>query len=316
MNKSSIEAYKCQLICLSQYLLCLAMSFSSLTVSAGPLPLNHKMVHVVSSDKKTYHFPLLRQVYKEYQTFISGHDPLTISSFQHQPIRREIVEVLFFVKALHLGGCRCRIEFIPSDEPFARSIMQIKNGRMVASPVPGFHGDPRFNSEVHLSNHLHDNKSLFVGLYTSMKRKDLLDDLNQPKIKDLVYAVGEHWKPDILFLESNKLTFVETIDWRSLLGMLSIGRADVVLQPIRPTKDFGFKQFGDYFLPIPKIKVAFPFSRHYIVSRHHPDSADFILFLNRGLEILKNRGEISKGYKAAGVTDHRIKDWKLVDLSH
>ena len=265
---------------------------------------------------KSYVFPVNEGNLVHYQRFLNGRDPLAIEEFSGSNLNRHVFEMITFQRALHEGGCECKVEYVPftADTSHARAIVEVKAGRDISHPVAGFDTDPRYADGVYLSAPILNADEFFVGLYTYSERKDILDLRDQEAIRALRYAASESWVVDMQVLRSYDFKVVPGVSCQSAIHMIRFKRADIILQPVSPEADFHFTidDEGNHFLPIPGVKLNFPAGRRYFVSRNHPDGVAFLEVLNRGLLKLEASGYLRKGQVAAGVIDPRIADWIVI----
>lgn len=265
---------------------------------------------------KNYVFPVNEGNLVHYQRFLDGRDPLMIEEFSGSGLNRHVFELITFQRALHEGGCDCTVEYVPftADTSHARAIVEVKAGREISHPVAGFDNDPRYAEGVYLSVPILDADEFYVGLYTHSERKDVLSLRDKEAIHNLRYTASESWVVDMLVLRSYRFKVIPAFSWQSAIDMIRFKRADIILQPVSPEPDFHFTidDEGNHFLPIPGVKLNFPAGRRYFISRNHPDGAEFLEVLNRGLRKLEAIGYLQKGQVAAGVIDPRIKDWEVV----
>ncbi|WP_150525094.1 hypothetical protein [Roseibium sediminis] len=265
---------------------------------------------------KSYVFPVNEGNLVHYQRFLDGRDPLKINDFSGPNLNRHVFEFITFQRALHDGGCDCKVEYVPftADTSHARAIAEVKAGREISHPVAGFDSDPRYAEGIYLSVPILNADEFYVGLYTHSERQDILSLRDKEAIHNLRYTASESWVVDMQVLRSYRFHVVPAFSWQSAIDMIRFERADIILQPVSPEPDFHFTidDEGNRFLPIPGVKLNFPAGRRYFVSRNHPDGAEFLEVLNRGLQKLESSGYLRKGQIAAGVIDPRIKDWEVV----
>ena len=99
---------------------------------------------------KSYVFPVNEGNLVHYQRFLNGRDPLAIEEFSGSNLNRHVFEMITFQRALHEGGCKCKVEYVPftADTSHARAIVEVKAGRDISHPVAGFDTDPRYVEPV------------------------------------------------------------------------------------------------------------------------------------------------------------------------
>lgn len=232
--------------------------------------------------QKTKSFSLNSDHVFKLENFLDGRNPLLIDYFDHPDMDRHIMEMFWFMVAPMLGGCNCQIDYIPSDDSVhARSILQVKNGIEVAHPIAIFKNDPRIQPDtILLSEPIFGGEDFFVGFFTDENRKDVLKTDKIEEIKKLQVGVAENWPVDIAVIKDHQFPMVKKANRDSIIVR---GRADVTLQPFRPTADFGFdeRKVNTYFRPIVGFKAVFNYGRRFFVSSKHPFGPELLAALNR-----------------------------------
>lgn len=94
--------------------------------------------------------------------------------------------------------------------------------------------------------------------------------------------------------------------------MIEAGRADITLAPFQSTPDMSIKVGATMLYPIIGIKIAFAGSRHWPVSRKHPEGKAFYEALERGLTELESKGTIQQAYRECGVFHPEVEHWALL----
>lgn len=257
-----------------------------------------------------YKVPTHGNNYSEYAAITENFDPNGTDPIPGEGLWRHLMEHLVFVRAARLGGCDCRVEIVgtESDLTYARAVEEVAAGRAMSFPAATFNSPQLEQREsILLSDPLVDESEFFVGLYTHESRTDVLELTDIDDIRALRFVVGASWATDVQVLEDRGFQIVKGVEWTSMLKMLEAGRADVIMQPFASNADMSFTDVNveGRFLPVPNVKLSFPFSRHYIVSAEHPDGPDFLKALNNGLAILRDNGELRRLLIAAGVINPR-----------
>ena len=61
------------------------------------------------------------------------------------------------------------------------------------------------------------------------------------------------------------------------------------------------------------IKVALPGSRHWPVSKKHPQGGEIFTGLEKGITILEQKNIIQRAYEECGFFHEGVKSWKLLN---
>ncbi len=270
-----------------------------------------------AEEKKVYEVQAIEHLRNSYNSMIEGKDIFDYDSWKEMDLERHTLEMLIFNVAPIVGGCNCEILIKPYAEltPHSRSIAQVQMGELVSHPITIFEGDSRITDDLYTSDPILNADEFFVGLYTHESRAEVLNKTTEEEIRKLNFIAGHDWEIDNKILDHFGLTHIMADDWASVIFMLIDGRADVVMQPFFASEDFGFdeEQGTEHFIPIPGVKMPFPHGRVYFVSKKHPDGAEFITYLNKGIEELRANGDLlRRAHEWAGVINERTNDFEIV----
>lgn len=269
----------------------------------------------IADEGRTYQFLVNKYALSDYQEFIQGRDPLSITDVNGEAISRHTMEMFIFQVAPVLGGCECRIHYgeYNIDTPHARAIVQVKKGLVISHPISGMGGDLRLQDGVYLSTPILDESDFYVGLYTDEKRTDLFAVTDPKRVKNLRFAVVHNWEVDRRLIQDRRLSMVETDDWLSLLKMIVASRADIILQPFSSAPDLSFidSVLNKKFKPLPGIKMKFGQSRQYFVSKLDPHGESFLSALNDGIQQFKESGLLRMLQVQSGVINPNVENWAL-----
>lgn len=97
-----------------------------------------------------------------------------------------------------------------------------------------------------------------------------------------------------------------------MTDMIIKGRSDVMLAAFYNTSDLSFTQDGKRFVPIKGFKVKLPGSRHFVVSNSRQENKQIYEIIEKGLSILREKGQIEKAYRQSGFINDQVKDWLVI----
>ena len=152
-----------------------------------------------------------------------------------------------------------------------------------------------------------------VGLYTSIDNtRALASKFDQLSL--LNATSHPNWRTDWSILESLKFQHIHPVNsMHEALTLVTKQSTDVLLFAFQSSDDFSFTHMGEKIVPITGMKVFFPESRHYLVSKKHPDGEAIFTALESGLSKMRERGDIKKIYHRFGVMDSRVADWEVIN---
>ncbi|WP_035053727.1 hypothetical protein [Andreprevotia chitinilytica] len=259
-----------------------------------------------------------QDVYNDYQHFIGTRDPLTLTRFDGDGSRRDVVELVLVQQALALGGLKRPVRLVKVDnssDSYSRYLKEILSGNATMGGNTAWMVDLKsLEDKVFVSPPLIRQGEFEAGLYTTPDNANALAAKTLPQVQKLTAVVAESWKPDVMTLDSLKFSQVlKTQSWDSMVGMVVKHRADVLLAPFQPTADMSLEAAGHKFVPIPNVKVGLQGSRHLFVSKLAPNGNETAQALEKGLTMLREKGVIERAYKESGFFNMRTANWNRLN---
>ena len=237
----------------------------------------------------------------DYQLFVGDRDPLTIDYFGGPGARRDVIEVVLLQQALHLGGLPHKIVMRPENS-YLRILKLLNDGQVAISAALMWKTDIKpYGSHLYKTKALVKEGEFIAGLYTRVNNQKALQANTPEKISALSAASNSHWKADVATLKSLhiKKIYYATY-WVQIVRMVIAGRADFTLAPFQSNE--GLKVIVDdlTLVPIPNIKVSLPGSRHWPISKTHPQGELIFKALERGIAELEKKNTIQRAYEECG----------------
>ena len=230
---------------------------------------------------------------------------------------RPEVDIVIIAKALHLGGLQEPLEFVPVCNA-RRETEEVALGRTVMA-------GQQFDTTV--LQYLGYSKAFYVstavtrlgefqkGFYCLDTNKPLLDVKNAGELNAKgTGVIGLHWGNDADILNSMGIVNVRKVPtFESMIRMIGMGRADWIPLEISSSEDMSMTLYGFRLVPIPGIKFSLIDSRHFLVSRAHPDGERVFTALQGGLAELRRKGFIRAALVATGFFSDRTANWTLLN---
>ena len=263
---------------------------------------------------KTLIVAIPKDVLADYQKFVGKQDVLQIVDFSGDNARRDVVEVVLLQQALRLGGNTDKIEFKTIDS-YARILRELESGQVLIAANSIWLADLKpLGGGIHISQAVVENGASEAMLYTLPTNAHALKAKTLGDVRQLRAISNQAWTADWLTLSSLKLPYLQSAStWVSMVQMVSFGRADYLLGPFPKTADLSMQAEGVRFVAIPQVKVRLMGSRHFVVSRRHPDGAGVFTAINAGLSHLKAKHVIEKAYTESGFQNPNFKDWHFLN---
>ncbi|WP_288841247.1 hypothetical protein [uncultured Deefgea sp.] len=270
------------------------------------------------ANDKTITILTQQDVFNDYQQFIAGRDPVTLTQYGGPGSRRDVVELVLVQQALKAGGNSYPIKIVKVDntsDSYNRFIKEITSGSATLGGNSAWLVDlKQINDKVFISEPSIRQGEFEAGLYTTADNADARLSKTLPQIQALTAVVAESWLPDVATLEAIKFKHVlKTQSWDSMVGMLGKKRADVLLAPFQPTPDLSMQAGGRKLVPISNVKVGLQGSRHFFVSKASPIGSDVAKSLNMGLAKLREQGTIEKIYRDSGFFNSATRNWERLN---
>ncbi len=240
-------------------------------------------------------------VYIDYLQFVADRDISLIDNFSGKNIRRDVVDMIIAQQALKLGGFNHRFSYAPGKVNF-RNTKMLQNGKLLISFDSYWKQDALpLSEQVYISDEVIRNGEYIAGIYTSPKNKKTLAVKELSDLKGLTSVSTPKWKTDWHTLQQLQLKKLTRDDsWLSMVRMVDIQWVDFILMPFNSTPDRSFTMNKVHLIPVKNIGVVLKDSRHFVISKSHPKGREAFIAINKGLKILRQRGDIVKAYQQAG----------------
>ncbi|MFO1253730.1 MAG: hypothetical protein U1E77_21925 [Inhella sp.] len=251
-------------------------------------------------------------VRQDFERFLAGRDPLQLQHYGGPHARRDVAELVLLLQALALGGITERPERVAMPS-VARLVRELAQAQGVCSGTTYWKEDVPSPEDFLFSRTMVADGEFVAGLYTRPARADVLAMQSLDELRRLRFVSNRHWRVDwatLLGLGIERLAHADT--WEAMPRMLAAGRADVVLAPFQPTPDLALDVDGVRLVPIPGLKLGLRGTRHYLVSRRHPEGAAWLAALDKGLQQLQAQGAVLRAYQQSGFHHPAVAGWKRI----
>ncbi|MCH7345470.1 hypothetical protein LZ017_19000 [Pelomonas sp. CA6] len=252
-------------------------------------------------------------VLEDYRRFLAGRAPLTLRDYGGAHSRRDVAEVLLLQQALQAGGDTRRVSLggMPTD---ARLQLELRSGRALCSATSYWRADvSEVQHELLLSAAVLQQGEFEAGLYTLPGHARALGCRTLAEVRRLTVLSNRDWHVDWQTLRALGLQHLLHVgNWKQMPRMLASGRADVLLAPFQPTPDLSLQVDGLRLVPIPGLKIEMHGTRHFLISRSHPQGQVLRERLDAGLAELRRQGLLRRAYQQSGFFNSRVQDWTVL----
>lgn len=257
--------------------------------------------------------PVEADIMMRYESFLEekGVPPVEITDLKSEFTNRHVADLIIIQQALHAAGLPVQIDFIEIPNS-ARERMMVRNGDVVMSGQELF--SLAITDDVFMSSAIIPKGAFVKGVY-GMKQNALLKTVTSlDELQQFRAVSSTAWKVDWLTLKEMNLKELRNVPRGEMMFILVANRkADFALLEFSANEDMS-TTLGDVTLyPVPGVKVGLVDSRHFTVSKLHPDGPKVYEALEKGLAVLRERGVIDKYFRQVGFYNEAVKDWTLIN---
>jgi len=253
---------------------------------------------------------------QRYQSFLNGRAVKDVTDFNAttKGSHIEIVEMILLQQALLLGGIERPVIFNPKPSVNILEYSDLISGDSLILARSVWHEDLLdYRGSLFVSEPIVKFGEYEAGLYVA-KRNIHLHNISSSQLDDLTVVANPRWKVDWRALNNTELNMVSYIGpWETMLEMVETDVVDTMLINFSVSDSLELNFENRLYIPINNLKVFLPDSRHFVVSKRHPEGREIFQALNRGLAILRKNGTISRALKESGFINEKVKDWQTIN---
>lgn len=240
-------------------------------------------------------------VYEDYKTFVGERDVNKIKDFTGKTMRRDVADLVLLHQALQLGGFHKRFRYQSGKVTF-RNTRLLESGNLLLSFDTYWLADAKAMADkVFISDPVIRNGEYLAGIYASPSNSGVFRIHELTDLQRFSAVSTPKWRTDWLTLQSLPLQkLVREDEWLSQARMVSMRWIDFMLMPFFHDSDGHYRLENIHLKVVPGVAILLADSRHFVVSRKHPDGEAAYKALNRGLKILRQNGQLEKMYLQAG----------------
>ncbi|MBR8842035.1 MULTISPECIES: hypothetical protein [Pseudoalteromonas] len=280
--------------------------FSLLFISNLCWGSNQLVVDIISSENFS----------QRYEHFLAGRDVLDVDSFfpTTKGSHIEIIEMVLLQQALFLGGETRKVVFNPKPSVNILEFSDLIAGESLILARSVWHENiVDYRGSLFISDPLVEVGDYEAGLYVT-KRNVALQQTPLSQLRQLNVVSNPQWAVDWRALMNTDLHMVSFIGpWETMLAMVESDVVDTMLINFSVSDSLTLNFEGKEYVPIENIKVVLPDSRHFVVSKNHPEGVQIFAALNRGLKILKRRGVIKRALTESGFINKKVANWQVAN---
>ncbi|MDN3379197.1 MULTISPECIES: hypothetical protein [unclassified Pseudoalteromonas] len=240
-------------------------------------------------------------VYHDYVRFLDGETPDKINDFSGKFIRRDVVDMIIAQKALHLGGFKKRFDYQVGKVNF-RNTRLLEQGELLISFDTYWYQDAKLLEEkVLISEPVIRKGEYYAGIFTAPDNQAVFKIQHLSDFNQLTSVSTPRWRTDWRTLAQLPLkNLIREDEWLSQVRMVSMQWVDFMLMPLMPAINNHYELENITLKAIPKVLILLDDSRHFVVSKLHPEGYRAFAALQKGLQIMRDQGAIERAYRQAG----------------
>ncbi|KID54868.1 hypothetical protein JF50_23730 [Pseudoalteromonas luteoviolacea] len=241
-------------------------------------------------------------VYMNYTTLLSGRSPLDVDNFGGQFVRRDVVDMVLLHQALILGGFDKPFRYRPGNVNFRDSNL-LDQGKQLLSFDTYWYEEAQLKADkLFVSDPVIRKGEFYAGLYYARDNEQVANIQSIEDLNKLTAVSSSRWPVDWYTLSALPLKeLVDEPTWSSQAQIVNKQWADFMLIHLMPVLGNDFQLANINLVSHPKWVILLDSSRHFVISRLHPDGERAFEALQKGLQKLRKQGKIQAAYRQAGL---------------
>ncbi|KPH63738.1 hypothetical protein HJP15_03060 [Pseudoalteromonas sp. NEC-BIFX-2020_002] len=253
---------------------------------------------------------------ERYTAFLNGRDVMDVTDFNPSTdgSHLEIVEMILLQQALYLGGETKKVVFRPQTWVNSTEFDSLIDGSSLMLARTIWHEDLLdYRGSLYVSDAVIEFGQYEAGLYVSVDNKRA-QELKPSELNQLTVVVNPRWHVDWRALVNTPISVISYIGpWEDMLAMVETQVVDAMMINFSVSDHLDLNFEGKLFTPLKKLKVILPDTRHFAVSKAHPQGKQVAQALKRGLKVLTKRGVIKKALQQSGFINQQTIDWQVIN---
>jgi len=245
-----------------------------------------------------------------------GESPDTFDDFARAGNYRDLTDYLLLRRALALGGNKLPVVIEPwLDVSYDRVVLRLRSGHAAVFSNGIWREDFSANDlQLKVSSPLFNYGEMEAGLYMSPENPKLHSTKTLEDVRKLTAVSSRQWRPDWNALKQLGLVALyNNVYWESMVRMVRSQRVDFMLSGFSSKADLSYQAMGITLVPVQGMKIKLAGSRGWVVSLTHAQGPEAYKALAPGLVLLRKQGVITRAYRAAGVINDSVADWKVLN---
>ena len=257
--------------------------------------------------------PVVSGVQERYELVLAekGKTAEDITDLKSPHADRHVAALVIIRQAMLAGGLPVDFQMIEVPNS-AREKLLVQSGSAVISSQDLF--SVAFPPGVFMSSPVIPQGSFVKGVYGLADNADLRKVQSLEQLRSFSAVSYSEWKVDWLTLnEFNLDRLASATTEEAMFKLVAHRNIDFTLCEFPPSEDLSVTVAGITLHPIPDLVVVLKGSRHFMVSKKHPDGPRVFEALQRGLAILHRDGRIARYLTDVGFYNSAVAEWKVLN---
>ncbi len=267
---------------------------------------------VKASPNKTITIAVTQRLANLYQKIIEQKQKPIIEFTDTDLIdtTKGFASLVILKQALHNAGLVTSIEFVISPT-YKRNQLLVQSGDALLT-LSTLREDYT-PSGLLKSSVLISSRDMARGIYGLKSNHTLMKVKTIDELKNFSAATNKTWGGDIKALQTIGTTKLDLLfSLRSIFMRIAYRNTDFTLLDLPKGVPEFQRQYKEVTLvPVPGLFINTKTTRHFLISKVHPDSQTVYQSLEKGLEIMREQGLIKKYYRQVKTFPSDLPHWKI-----
>ena len=222
-----------------------------------------------------------------------------------------LAHLVIMQQALYKGGLDIDFDFVISPN-HKRSGALLSSGKAVISSFFSYaEAQPK---DTYISSAVMAPRTLKKGIYGLASNKALMRVKSLDDLKPLKGVLVEAWKNDMKILKSHGITQIEVVPkYLNIFTRIAHRGIDYTLLDYPHNDELIQYNNKIKLYPVPNLMLELEGSRHFFISKNHPDGKRVFTALEKGLGIMKDDGTIEKYFRQIKIIRDDFKHYKVLN---
>lgn len=256
----------------------------------------------------------------KYHALLNGRSCQNVNNYIDPNAFRITIELVVLCKALNYGGLAATLKF-ESAANYSRALLDVKKGNVVMPAATSWADDI---DEMHLykTDPIFAPTEFVKGIFTTPKLKDEIERkiaqaVRQGKtplsvFQSYSFISNKLWQEDWQIIKKLQFPAATTAKINtSICKIIEAQRVSLYLGELimLGINRWGFPCDNIQLVPIEGFKIEFNSSRHYAVSKQHPNGELIFNALQRGIKKMRDTGEMQQAHFPIAANKATIDSW-------